>query len=113
MRTCAINGAKLVLVPTANMHPYSFANDLMIRVRAFESHAHSVCELVEHRNEDGVHFNGMSVISTPQGEPLLKLAPTDSGLFHAVPSQTAGGAVEQGQAMTTCATGGQSSTGPP
>ena len=109
VRTCAINGAKLVLVPTANMHPYSFANDPMIRVRAFESHVHIVyANWSEHLNEDGVHFNGMSVISTPQGEPLLKLAPTDSGLFHAVchhrvvahgaaAGAGGGGAVEQGQ----------------
>ena len=27
VRTCALNGAALVLVPTANFHPYSFAND--------------------------------------------------------------------------------------
>ena len=75
VRACAINGAALVLVPTANFHPYSFANDPIIRVRAFESHVHVVyANWSEHVNEDGVHFNGQSVVASPQGEPLMMLA---------------------------------------
>ena len=76
VRTCALNGAALVLVPTANFHPYSFANDPIIRVRAFESHVHVIyANWSEHVNEDGVHFNGQSVCASPQGEPLMMLAP--------------------------------------
>ena len=72
-----------MLVPTANFHPYSFANDPIIRVRAFESHVHVIyANWSEHVNEDGVHFNGQSVCASPQGEPLMMLSSTDCGLFH-------------------------------
>ena len=75
-----------LITPTANFFPYSFANEPMIRVRAFESHVHVVyANWAEHTNEDGVHFNGQSVVASPQGEHLLALQPSDEGLFHAKP----------------------------
>jgi predicted amidohydrolase len=92
VRSLALAGASLVIVPTANFFPYSFANDPIVRVRAFESHVHVIyANWSEHTNEDGVHFNGQSVAASPQGEHRLALSPADSGLFHVVLEGVASG----------------------
>ena len=84
VRSCALAGASLVLTPTANFFPYSFANEPIIRVRAYENHLCVVyANWAEHKNEDGVHFNGQSVVATAEGEFLLMLAASDRGLFLA------------------------------
>mmetsp|Transcript_12647 Transcript_12647/g.39869 ORF Transcript_12647/g.39869 Transcript_12647/m.39869 type:complete len:292 (+) Transcript_12647:41-916(+) len=86
VRSCVLGGASLVVTPTANFFPYSFANETIVRVRAFESHIHVVySNWSEHKNEDGVHFNGQSVVASPQGEHLLMLKPGDKGLFLSKP----------------------------
>ena len=57
------------------------------------------CNYAEHVNEDGVHFNGQSVVASPQGEHLLLLKPKDKGLFFSKPLEgldKGGGAAEEG-----------------
>ena len=94
VRSLALAGASLIITPTANFEPYSFVNRSIVRVRAFESHvslvyanwaedsqrvralqrgaAHTACrEQAGHTSEDGVRFNGQSVVASPQGELLL------------------------------------------
>ena len=84
VRSCALAGASLVLTPTANFFPYTFANEPIIRVRAYENHLCVVyANWAEHKNEDGVHFNGQSVVASAVGELLLVLAASDRGLFLA------------------------------
>jgi 5-aminopentanamidase len=84
VRSCALAGASLVLTPTANFFPYTFANEPIIRVRAYENHLCVVyANWAEHKNEDGVHFNGQSVVASAVGELLLMLAASDRGLFLA------------------------------
>jgi len=95
VRSLALAGASLIITPTANFEPYSFVNQSIVRVRAFESHvslvyanwagdsqrvralqraAHTACrKQAGHTSEDGVRFNGQSVVASPQGELLLSL----------------------------------------
>lgn len=83
VRTLALAGASLVLTPTANMHPYGFVNNPIIRVRAYESHVHVVySNWAEHVNEDGIQFNGQSIVADPRGKHLLELQPSDVGVFQ-------------------------------
>jgi predicted amidohydrolase len=69
-------------------------------VRAYENHLCVVyANWAEHKNEDGVHFNGQSVVASAVGELLLMLAASDRGLFLAEAIEDVrrgGGAAGQG-----------------
>ena len=96
VRSLALAGASLIITPTANFEPYSFVNQSIVRVRAFESHvslvyanwagdsqrvralqrgaAHTAGRTRAARAwEDGVRVNWQGVVASPQGERLLSL----------------------------------------
>ena len=84
VRTVAMKGADIVIVPTANFHPYDFINDRLIEVRAFENSVPIVyCNWSEHKNTVApkVEFNGKSIVADANGKALLRLRPTDEGLW--------------------------------
>lgn len=84
VRTLALKGADIVIVPTANFHPYDFINDRLIEVRAFENSVPIVyCNWSEHKNTVApkVEFNGKSIVADANGKALLRLHPTDEGLW--------------------------------
>lgn len=71
VRRLALEGADLVLVPTALMSPFSFVADHLVRVRAAENgvflaYANAVGE------ENGLEYVGRSVIVGPDGEDLAR-----------------------------------------
>lgn len=72
VRCLALQGAQLVLVPTANMAPYDAVNDLIVPVRALENHCFvCYCNWHDFTSVEGVHFNGKSSLCGPTGAKLL------------------------------------------
>lgn len=70
-RKAALAGADLIAVPTAQMEPFSFVNEHMIRVRAWENSVH-----VAYANQFGpdgdYQYVGLSVIADPFGRHLAQ-----------------------------------------
>lgn len=81
VRRLALEGAELVLVPTALMKPYTFVADHMVRVRAAENGV-----FIAYANycgsENGLDYTGLSAIVGPSGEVLSRAADTPA-LLHA------------------------------
>ncbi|TCM69930.1 putative amidohydrolase [Acinetobacter calcoaceticus] len=69
VRAAALAGADLVLVPTAQMQPYSFVNTSLIPTRAWENQVY-----VAYVNQIGIeadfHYVGLSSIASPLGKVL-------------------------------------------
>ena len=71
VRRLALEGAELVLVPTALMSPFTFVADHLVRVRAAENgvflaYANAVGE------ENGLDYVGHSAIVGPDGEDIAR-----------------------------------------
>ena len=71
VRRLALEGAELVLVPTALMSPFTFVADHLVRVRAAENgvflaYANAVGE------ENGLYYLGHSAIVGPDGEDIAR-----------------------------------------
>lgn len=80
-RRLALAGAQLILVPTANMAPYDFVAEVMVRARAFENQ----CYLVYANycgSEEDIHYCGLSSICAPDGKQI-GLAADDEALVLA------------------------------
>lgn len=79
VRAAALAGADLVAVPTAQMHPYSFVNEHLIRVRAWENSLY-----VAYANQFGpdgsLDYVGLSVVADPLGRHVARAGPS-SGEF--------------------------------
>jgi len=73
VRRLALEGAELVLVPTALMHPFTFVPDHLVRVRAAENGL-----ALAYANycgaENGLVYAGRSAIVAPDGETLARAA---------------------------------------
>lgn len=82
VRAAARAGADLVAVPTGNMAPYSFVNEHLIRVRAWENTV-----FVAYANHVGTErdfdYVGLSVIADPLGMHVGQAGPVDSELITA------------------------------
>ncbi|MBT8769387.1 carbon-nitrogen hydrolase family protein [Metapseudomonas boanensis] len=65
-RRLALAGADLVLVPTANMVPYDFVAEVLVRARAFENQCYlayaNYCG-----SEGEIHYCGLSSVAAPDG----------------------------------------------
>ena len=75
VRRLALEGAELVLVPTALMHPFTFVADHVTRVRAAENGV-----FLAYANycgeENGLRYAGRSVVVAPDGEELARAGET-------------------------------------
>lgn len=81
VRCLALQGAQLVLVPTANMAPYDAVNDLVVPVRALENHCFvCYCNWHDFTSAEGVHFNGKSSVCGPTGVKLLAFDAHTTGI---------------------------------
>ena len=82
-RAAAQAGADLIAVPTANMKPYEFVNNHLIRVRAWENGVH-----VAYANQFGpdgeFDYLGLSVIADPLGRHLVQAGPEGESLITAM-----------------------------
>lgn len=88
VRALAQAGADLVLVPTAQMEPFEFVADHVLRVRAWESQVYiAYADLVG--SEGQLRYVGRSSVSAPDGradfagptEPALLIADIDPALL--------------------------------
>lgn len=81
VRSLALGGAQLVLVPTALMHPYRFVADTMVRVRAAENQVYlAYANLVG--AERNTVYEGCSTIVGPQGDELARAPSDKAALLH-------------------------------
>lgn len=80
-RACALGGAELLLVPTANMQPYSEVNNVIVPCRAVENRVPVVyANWGEFTSAEGVPFLGQSIAAGAKGERHLAFQPGESGL---------------------------------
>ena len=80
-RKCALNGAKLLLVPTANMRPFDTVNKIVTRCRALENHITvCYCNWGEFTSPEGVQFNGLSILAGPSGNKKVVFKKGEDGL---------------------------------
>jgi 5-aminopentanamidase len=90
VRRLAVDGARTVLVPTANMVGYEFVQQLLVRARACENG----CGLVYANYcgaDDLFEYNGRSVICGPGGEVLAEAGAQGEELIVAdLPGESAG-----------------------
>jgi predicted amidohydrolase len=94
VRGAALQGAHVVVVPTAQMEPFAFVAETLIPVRAWENQVYVA--YVNRSGEEGdLRYVGRSSIAAPSGAVLDALPPTTStGLVLAAVDTTL---VEQGQ----------------
>ena len=82
VRAAARAGADLVAVPTAQMEPFSFVNEHLIRVRAWENGVYVA--YANHVGVDGdLTYVGRSVIADPLGQHVATAGPTEPALLLA------------------------------
>lgn len=84
VRAAAVAGADVVVVPTAQMEPFAFVAEHVIRVRAWENQVYVV--YVNRVGVEGsLHYVGRSSIAAPSGDVLSALpGSADEGLIVAV-----------------------------
>ncbi|MGY2260704.1 carbon-nitrogen hydrolase family protein [Pseudomonas sp. SDO55104_S430] len=70
-RRLAIEGAELILVPTANMIPFDFVADVTVRSRAFENQCY-VAYANYCGHEGDIQYCGQSSIAAPDGSRIAQ-----------------------------------------
>lgn len=85
VRAAAQHGAHVLAVPTANMAPFTFVNEHLIRVRAWENSMY-IAYANQVGDDNGVHYVGRSVIASPFGEHLAQGTPAGDELLFATVS---------------------------
>ncbi len=81
-RAAALAGADLIAVPTAQMEPFSFVNDHVIRVRAWENSVYVA--YVNQTGRDGdFEYVGRSVVADPFGQHLVQAGRDERALLIA------------------------------
>ena len=90
VRRLAADGARLVLVPTANMAGFQVVQELLVRARALENGC-GVAYANYCGADDVFEYNGLSVICGPDGSVLAQASTGDEELIIAdVPLEPAG-----------------------
>ncbi|OIK28780.1 carbon-nitrogen hydrolase family protein [Streptomyces malaysiense] len=80
VRAHALAGTDLLLVPTAQMHPYQFVAEAMIPVRAFENQMY-VAYVNRVGQEGEFEFVGLSVLAGPDGVPRTRAGRAEQLVF--------------------------------
>ncbi|MEU3507135.1 carbon-nitrogen hydrolase family protein [Streptomyces longwoodensis] len=80
VRAHALAGTDLLVVPTAQMHPYQFVAESMIPVRAFESQMY-VAYVNRVGPEGGFEFVGLSTLAGPDGVARARAGRTEQLVF--------------------------------
>ena len=81
VRALALEGAQLILIPTALMQPFRFIAEQVIRVRAAENQLYiAYANLVG--QERRTLYEGCSIIATPQGDVLVQAPHDKAALMH-------------------------------
>jgi predicted amidohydrolase len=70
-RRLALDGAELILAPTANMIPFDFIADVTVRSRAFENQCY-VAYANYCGHEGDIHYCGQSSIAAPDGSRIAQ-----------------------------------------
>ncbi|MCX5202607.1 carbon-nitrogen hydrolase family protein [Streptomyces sp. NBC_00237] len=94
VRAHALAGTDLLLVPTAQMHPFEFVAESLVPVRAFESQmyiAYVNRTGPEGEGDDAFEFVGLSCLASPDGATRVRagrgeelvLGEVDATLLHA------------------------------
>jgi predicted amidohydrolase len=90
VRHLAVNGARTVLVPTANMTGCDEVQEILVRARACENN----CGVVYANYcgaDDGFEYNGLSMICGPGGEVLAQAgAQTEELVIADLPGKSSG-----------------------
>ncbi|CAM5504952.1 Aliphatic amidase [Streptomyces glaucescens] len=73
IRAHALAGTDLLLVPTAQMHPFQFVAEHLVPVRAFENQMY-VAYVNRVGAEDEFEFVGLSTLAGPDGAPATLAA---------------------------------------
>jgi 5-aminopentanamidase len=83
VRAAALAGAHLVAVPTAQMHPFEWVAEQLIRVRAWENQVHVA--YVDHDGHEGsFDYVGRSSVVGPDGRVLASVEHGEALLFARV-----------------------------
>jgi len=83
VRAAALQGAHVVVVPTAQMEPFAFVAETLIPVRAWENQVY-VAYVNRSGAEGDLRYVGRSSVAAPSGQVLDALAPSeDVGLVLA------------------------------
>lgn len=82
VRAAALAGADAVLVPTAQMEPYAFIAEHLIRVRAWENQVY-VVYVNRCGSEKDLDYVGRSSIAAPSGDVLSVAGADEPGLVMA------------------------------
>jgi predicted amidohydrolase len=82
VRSAAMAGADVVLVPTAQMEPYAHIAERLIPVRAWESQVY-VAYIDRCGSEGDLRYVGRSSIAAPSGDIVDSLGASDEGLIYA------------------------------
>ncbi|MEU3843504.1 carbon-nitrogen hydrolase family protein [Streptomyces sp. NPDC028635] len=80
VRAHALAGTDLLLVPTAQMHPFQFVAESMIPVRAFENQMY-VAYVNRVGQEDEFEFVGLSTLAGPDGVARARAGRTEQLVF--------------------------------
>ncbi|CAM3435090.1 carbon-nitrogen hydrolase [Pseudomonas floridensis] len=76
-RRLALEGAELILVPTANMAPFDFVCDVTVRARAFENHCYVV--YANYCGSEGeIRYCGLSSVCAPNGSRPVLAGPDEA-----------------------------------
>lgn len=79
VRWLALQGAELIVCPTANMEPYGVINRRVVQVRALENRIYIA--YVNHSGREGsLDFVGETIVVGPSGDDLLHMTKDASGL---------------------------------
>ena len=80
-RKCAVNGAEILFVPTANMIPYCKINNIVVPTRALENHVSLVyCNWSSYTTSENVKLNGESSVISNGGDFVRKFNRYDDGI---------------------------------
>ena len=80
-RKCALNGAEILFVPTANMIPYCKINNIVVPARAIENHVSLVyCNWSSYTTSENVELNGESSVISKGGDFVHKFNSYDDGI---------------------------------